>query len=284
MKYLRKFFIYTGFYQTIGWLLRSGLLPRKLEFLAPQYLDFPSGFKTQIKRRGFILDIDLNDLPEWKIFFRKKDRKRDWLYSKLESGWKTIEVGANNGWVALQISRAVGKNGTYLGFEINPQAANIAQNRLKANSLSNAEIWNIPIGRKKSKINFNVKSPSNSASFTAQELVNENSQLQQFEIDSLDNLLSENKISAPNFVKITVNGFEMEVLKGMEKIIKNHHPSLMLEIGDQNLRKQGSNAKELVEFLFEHGYQLQNIDRKGNLHDFNTNQNLSDCLFDIWAF
>ena len=47
----------------------------------------------------------------------------------------------------------------------------------------------------------------------------------------LDNFTFDNKIS-PNFIKIDVEGFEFEVIKGMLYTLKNFQPILMIEVQD----------------------------------------------------
>lgn len=65
-------------------------------------------------------------------------------------------------------------------------------------------------------------------------------------------------------IKIDVEGAELQVLKGAEKILDKHRPVLFLEIHSENVLQQfGSTRSELVEFLDSKGYDLQKICGKG---------------------
>jgi FkbM family methyltransferase len=58
----------------------------------------------------------------------------------------------------------------------------------------------------------------------------------------------------PDFVKIDVEGFELEVLLGMERILDGHHPLLMIEVT--------RNKNELHALLKRHGYECYNSSMK----------------------
>ncbi len=60
-----------------------------------------------------------------------------------------------------------------------------------------------------------------------------------------------------DFIKIDVEGFEMNVLKGALLTIKTFHPSMIIELDDTNLRVQGSTAAELCEYISNLGYSIR---------------------------
>ena len=45
----------------------------------------------------------------------------------------------------------------------------------------------------------------------------------------MEDLAKQFKLPPPDFIKIDVEGFEMEVLKGMESLLKTHRPALLIE-------------------------------------------------------
>lgn len=95
---------------------------------------------------------------------------------------------------------------------------------------------------------------------------------------SLDHLLSnqeryrkqivlENTFDGADLMKIDVEGFETEVLKGMKNTIALHHPTAVLEILDDN------NIQEALE-LFGFGYTVKHIDEEtGELSDNSVGRN-----------
>jgi FkbM family methyltransferase len=56
-----------------------------------------------------------------------------------------------------------------------------------------------------------------------------------------------------DFIKIDVEGFEVEVLRGAAKLIERFRPAILCEIGD-HARRYAHTADEAFEILRQHGY------------------------------
>ena len=71
-------------------------------------------------------------------------------------------------------------------------------------------------------------------------------------------------------MKIDVEGFEMDVLKGAIKTIKTHHPKIILEVHTKALKEQ------CIKFLSGFGYKVVHYDRTihNRYTEFDTIQNL----------
>ena len=72
---------------------------------------------------------------------------------------------------------------------------------------------------------------------------------------TLDSFLS--KYPSPNYLKIDVEGFEMDVLRGASKILREIRPKLIIETHSSELKK------EVINFLDEYGYTLKIEGRSG---------------------
>jgi hypothetical protein len=75
-----------------------------------------------------------------------------------------------------------------------------------------------------------------------------------------------------------VEGFELKVLKGAEGLIRNRHPHMIIEVDEENLRRQGDSAAELVSFLEKHYSSIINVE---NGQPVNSSTNFEGCHFDI---
>ncbi|RZJ70850.1 FkbM family methyltransferase [Flavobacterium sp.] len=73
--------------------------------------------------------------------------------------------------------------------------------------------------------------------------------IESIEVITLDSYF-EGKDRLPNFVKIDVEGFEWNVLKGFAETIAKAKPKVMVEIQ--------ANAKEILEFFISNGYTVYN--------------------------
>jgi hypothetical protein len=70
---------------------------------------------------------------------------------------------------------------------------------------------------------------------------------------SIDNLVFENCLPPPDLVKIDVEGFELEVLKGMIKTIQKQAPILFVAIDDK------ANRSPILNMLADFNYSIEEI-------------------------
>jgi len=127
-----------------------------------------------------------------------------------------LDIGANVGYVALGCTKMFPKN-QILCFE--PGSA--AFDSLKKNTKHHKRIqrYKLAIGVEKGKMNlFGKKSETAMASLVAK---NETELVETVEVVSLDQFLKDNKLNKSiALLKIDVEGFELEVLKGAKKALK----------------------------------------------------------------
>lgn len=62
-----------------------------------------------------------------------------------------------------------------------------------------------------------------------------------------------------DFIKIDVEGMELDVLIGSEEIIKKYHPKILIEINKGALARNGSSEIKIFDFLNQNGYIWKNI-------------------------
>jgi hypothetical protein len=68
----------------------------------------------------------------------------------------------------------------------------------------------------------------------------------------------------PCLAKIDVEGFELEVLRGASTLLSSSRPTLIMEIHPLQLRLSGGSEALLFQYLKEHGYGWEVIDRNPN--------------------
>jgi len=76
----------------------------------------------------------------------------------------------------------------------------------------------------------------------------------------LDTILKDFNLKSVDFVKIDVEGAEIEVLEGMKDILKNHAPKVVVEVFDKNYDK-------FSEIMNIYGYTVENI-TKYEMHGY----------------
>lgn len=101
-----------------------------------------------------------------------------------------------------------------------------------------------------------------------------NNEMHSIEQVSLDSYADQCELDHVDFIKIDVEGYELEVLKGAHRIIHKYKPYIVLEINHGALERRGVEYHEVVQFLKERGY---DYDFLQPLHTFDMPQ--CDLIF-----
>jgi FkbM family methyltransferase len=165
----------------------------------------------------------------------------------------------------LFFARSVGKNGKVISFEPNPLNCNRIFEHLKLNNFDNVEVRQIALGKKREKATLAVRqldtgTGSLQEDIKASILKEKGAETIQVEIDTLDNQITTNNLPKPDFVKIDVEGLEMDVLDGARGIIKNCKPTLFIEIHGVDMQRKIENVQRVVEFLVAHEYSIYHVE------------------------
>jgi len=77
---------------------------------------------------------------------------------------------------------------------------------------------------------------------------------QQVEITTLDRDIATCGLPAPDLIKIDIEGWELEALRGARATLDAHHPALFLEMHGETMREKKRKVAEIVAFLCDAGY------------------------------
>ena len=64
----------------------------------------------------------------------------------------------------------------------------------------------------------------------------------------------------PEFIKIDVEGLELDVLRGAGRILRDYRPELFIELHGSTLENKKQNAKDVLKLLFDYGYQIYDVE------------------------
>ncbi len=122
-----------------------------------------------------------------------------------------IDIGSNMGIYALLLKEKYEK---VILFEPIDETADICEANMKLNGI-NYEMYRIALGNKVEEVNFEFKGNFD----TTAKVKNEGGNYK-VKMDKLDNLIKKEDYGNLKFIKIDVEGYELEVLKGAGKVIK----------------------------------------------------------------
>lgn len=79
-----------------------------------------------------------------------------------------------------------------------------------------------------------------------------------YHFNTIDNLLKDYNKTI-NLIKIDVDGFDYQVLKGTVNTLKNHKPIVMFELMEETLNMAGYNTQNVMELMDEVGYKVDRV-------------------------
>jgi FkbM family methyltransferase len=177
-----------------------------------------------------------------------------------------VDVGAYLGRYTLTSSNLVGKSGRVVAIEGDPSHYEMLNKNLKLNKTSNVTAISCMVGSKDMRLLFG--SPDDYIVVSSKDMTTnyQGNLYKEFDetgkaqmgnttvhLDTLDNLLiKEHGINEVNWMKIDVEGAELEVLKGAHTILSNSKRiKLLIEIHDVNKL-----YKPIVEILNSHNFKI----------------------------
>lgn len=189
------------------------------------------------------------------------------LMAKVVSrGWTVVDAGANFGWHAVHLAKLVGREGKVIAFEPIPQSFQELTENRQLNGCENLEIANLALGNVESTVTFYLPSIHLGGGAASQFLdIGEKIQVP---MRRLDDFLEQRGIMRVDFVKADIEGGELNLLRGAERLFERCRPAILIEIVDIHCRRFGHTPQDVVQFFQRRAYQGSYIDRSGELVPF----------------
>ena len=230
------------FYKELSTLSRAkkliSLLPGRLQLrIAKSLYNYESpavhgiDLVVPLQNDGLVCFINTKDLIGWKIFFLGEYEKgtNKVLAKYIKKGDVVIEAGANLGSETLLMSKLVG-NGMVYGFEPNPYTFERLSINVAINSLTNVKVFDVAMGESDGNISFNIYpkgfcNPGMSSKYMETSITQKITVVQK----TLDSFIKEQNINKVDFLKMDIQGAEMDLLIGAAETIKKNKPTIFLE-------------------------------------------------------
>jgi FkbM family methyltransferase len=201
--------------------------------------------------------VDISEWIDWNIYFGLV-HSRSWesFLNQLHTGDTVFDIGANVGEITCRIAQRVGKEGNVYSFE--PQPQNFARliRNLALNHYQNVRPEQLALGSSRGTIIMAPRDSLNSGTQRIVEMDSPGKESNFILMTTLDDFVETNMIERLDSLKIDVEGYEPEVLKGAIRTIRHFHPTILIEVVDRFLQERGGSARELLQMLEEEGYQL----------------------------
>lgn len=180
-----------------------------------------------------------------------------YLRRVVKEGDVCIDIGANIGAITFPLSKLVGQKGYIFAFEPGPDLHERLEQNIRLNRINNIKLNRCGLGNANSIMfwDYVPDQPGN-----AQLSDKGNIKVDVKRLDDIDELSSRNI----DFIKIDVEGMELEVMKGGSKLIEKNLPIIFYEslvyenLSDGQYEKQ----KGIIDLLSGLGYGFYEIDMR----------------------
>lgn len=209
-----------------------------------QYMDYPFEMK-------FIFDSDLKYPLCKNPFADLKDGIKGYLKEyKPKKGDIIIDCGAYVGQFSILASKIVGSQGKVISLEPDPFNFNKLADNIKLNQAKNIIALNKGIWNENCQLDF-VQDDHASTIGTC---MNGNSDNQAISVSviTLDSLIQECNLEKVNFIKMDIEGAEIEAIQGADQLLKQFNPNLA--IASYHVRNGKPTWKSLEPMLDQKGY------------------------------
>lgn len=189
----------------------------------------------------------------------------EWARNHVSIGMGAINVGANFGYFSRLLSNLVGPQGNVYAFEPNPRLFKLLERNMRSNESNNTLAYEYACGSSSGKANlylnetnlgdnrlFDPRLTRGGGSWRKHGFA-KRPRKAKVPVVSLDQFLGGKRIDVGI---IDVQGWEVEVIRGMEKIISQWRPSLLVEFTPGWLSDLGKDPLEVLRYYESLGYSL----------------------------
>jgi FkbM family methyltransferase len=189
------------------------------------------------------------------------------LRGLVHAGDVCMDVGAAAGLYTMALSHLAGPTGRVHSIEPLPfanlhlarlvkvrQAGNVRRHAVALGAQPGVDIMHVPLGRfgfvtGRSFLDRSAAGPDPNVEFTYQVAV-------AVTVDTLDALCAREGIDRLHFVKVDVEGAELQVLEGGKQVITDFRPVMLIEIEARHTARYQHTPDEVTAWMFDCGYTM----------------------------
>jgi FkbM family methyltransferase len=193
-------------------------------------------------------------------YFPKGYEKDNFLFinKHLRPGMTILDIGAHIGLMSIPFSKRTGPEGKVFAFEPTPTTVRVLEKTVKLNGGSNVSIEPYALSHKKGKLTFHISENEvdNSNSLVNNKRTDRMENAIEVDVSTIDDIVREKGLERIDFIKIDVEGAELQVLKGGDQTISKFRPPMILSIHPDSIKNFGDSQTEIWDYLKQHGYSI----------------------------
>lgn len=197
-----------------------------------------------------------HELKEWR--FLHNHLRRDMVF---------VDVGANQGEYTLFAAKRL-SSGSVVAFEPVDQLYQKLQQNIQLNNFANVTCCNFGLSDADARLPIYMESAGSGGNEGLGTLFQSESRSRQVGTVALkvfDVVAADLNLTRIDFIKIDVEGAELQVLKGCIGSIKRYRPYILLEVNDDMYRLAGYTLRDILDFFTPLNYVMHVITKSAKL-------------------
>jgi len=163
-----------------------------------------------------------------------------WFVENAKADWTIFDIGANVGYYSILMSRLC-PQGQIHSFEPTSTIELLKKN-VAHHGRTNINPHQIALGARSGRHEDGIF-----------RIWGKDAEKQEYDFLTLDDAISRLGVTRLDCIKIDVDSFDFEVLRGAERTLRKHNPWVIVEL-NHALDKRGQSANEALEWLVSQGY------------------------------
>ena len=263
VNFFRKFLMYPWAEKSLIFLNKK--YPKARKFVPPEYLYSSKSYRIAAHDE-VVYRLDLSNVIDHSLYFFNRYFTPLQFFELIRENAIILDIGANIGTVALRAA-SISKNGLVYAFEPDTDNYDSLQFNIGLNSFRNIipikkALGHVPgksklfkINRHNTGMNRILSSRENFSDFEWIEVVTLDEEVTRLQLERID------------LIKIDVEGYELNVLKGAERILTKFRPLIVIEVIEINLKNNAQTSFEVIQFLKSLGYYFVDLKTGKQLMD-----------------
>jgi FkbM family methyltransferase len=168
-------------------------------------------------------------------------------------GASVIDIGANLGMYTWRLAALVGRSGAVVAIEPNPELADRLRQSARILRLSRVEVESVACGEVAGTASLTLPTNDGRPDIGQAHLGEQGIPV---EVSTLDAIVARRgRSDAVRFVKIDAEGAEGQILRGATSTLRDHRPTMVVELQQMWAQRYGDSAQEIMDQLrSEYGY------------------------------
>lgn len=181
------------------------------------------------------------------------------LSQEIKPGMHVVEIGANIGYYTLELARLVGEAGEVIAIEPDPATMYLLKLNVEANGYENVCLHEIAIGPGNLTASLYLSHSTEWCSLIPRDVHHAHIEVP---VRTLDSLVGQR--DSIHYVKMDIEGYETEAIKGMHAVLQRNRPGIFVEIHPHIAGVRPT--IQFLEVLEDLGYRVKHVVGKASDH------------------